>query len=212
MTMRAIIVLLCLAASCAWAEQIRDPDRLPPALSELRQRLSSAEVIEGALVQEKSLAGVDHAIRFDGEFLFLRDVGFLWRFEPPIGVTYLFRDGRFFRKADDAVKFTEVSMAPGAVPVQGDLFTALLTLDVAELLDGFELQVEARDAGLHVVLVPRARTVRSVLRRIEIEVSEQVDALSFQNANGDRTELHLRDVSVRSRAEAADRNRLEIDQ
>ena len=164
---------------------------LAPATATLR----TARTLRGAYRQEKKLHEVPKPLVAEGTFLFARDVGILWRTVTPFASELAITRDQIVQREGDGTTFRiAAEQQPGVRTVAG-IFFAVFALDFDALASQFQLFSRAQPAGSWALgLKPRAAA--GPVRDIVVTGRRQVDRVQLTGADGDLTDIRLRDAKA----------------
>lgn len=156
--------------------------------------LADAQVVRGRFTQHRFLAELPKPLASDGDFVFARDLGIVWRTAQPFASrVVLGRNGLVQQDEDMAAVSIDAGSEP-ALRFVARVFFALFALDVDALATDFQLYATPVDRGWLIGLQPRAAVLRSVFLRAEIAGDDKVERVTLEDAHGDRTEILLSNV------------------
>jgi hypothetical protein len=190
------------------------PAQMSALLGPSARPLAASPGLRGRFEQRKFLPELPRPLLSTGEFLFARDTGVWWHTRTPFeSVFILTREGA--RSRDEGGSETRVSAAdqPG-VAVAARIFFALFALDFEALSKDFDTFGMAtgggKNAGWQVGLRPKSAAMAAVFRESVIEGRQRADRIELRDAQGDRTEIALPEVTVLSGGlTAADKQRFD---
>lgn len=188
------------AALCALAlsslAQTAPPTPAAPAAQELlaqvRQRVQDAPVVRGGFEQLKTVKGFKQPLRSSGDFVVARGKGIVWHVLKPFESTLVVRPDSLQSRGSDG-KLTMQMRAqdePVLRTVNAMLF-AVMSANLAELAQHFEVtgQVAAKGWSLH--LVPRDPTLAQWLASVELQGNQFVQEVKLQEARGDSSLIRI---------------------
>lgn len=180
--MRCALALLLLAlAGCAVADE--------GSLLRLQARLDTSPVLRGAFEQEKIVKGFRNPLRSSGHFTVVRGQGVLWDTRAPFA--------------------SSITLGPAGLPADagggvdgriGRLLLAMLELDLEVLQQSFAVDVEEHADGWTLELLPRSDVLAAQLTRLQLSGGRFVQTVRVVDAEGNRTEIQLRDIRPDSAA------------
>lgn len=188
------------AALCALAlsslAQTAPPAPATPAaqdlLAQVRQRVQDAPVVRGGFEQLKTVKGFKQPLRSSGDFVVARGKGIVWHVLKPFESTLVVRPDSLQSRGSDG-KLTMQMRAqdePVLRTVNAMLF-AVMSANLAELAQHFEVtgQVAAKGWSLH--LVPRDPTLAQWLASVELQGNQFVQEVKLQEARGDSSLIRI---------------------
>lgn len=186
--------ILCLCATLVGAPLALAAD----VATQVRQRLSDAELIRGEFEQAKSLKGFKKPLLSRGQFLVLRGKGVQWLTREPFASSLVVTQERLVARQADGRISTQLNTRdePGLRIVNSVMF-ALLRGDVAALSARFTVDGEllGKD-GWRLRLVPREAALQQVFSQVEIEGDQFVRSIRMLEAQGDSTLIRFTAVVV----------------
>jgi len=197
--MRAgLLVLMLAAASVAWPAEpvsVANAAQLAKLTRDTARSLSRAQVVRGAFVQQRHLAGLSKPLESDGRFLFARGTGIEWHTEKPFDSQFILTEGGMTQR-DEGGETLRISVADQpALTVVSRVFFALFALDFNALSQDFTMSgTDAPGAPWQLALRPRTAALGSVFRQALVTGDATVKSVRLEDANGDVTEIALRDV------------------
>lgn len=205
------LALLCVAVA-AWADDVfQHPTTaeklLQGVLAEPARQSNQAQVIRGQFVYRKYLAELPAPLQSTGEYLFVKNLGIVWRTLQPF-------DSEFVITAKGIVEREAGNSSPAnadeqpAVRVAARIFLSLLSLDVQTLRSTFDLYGLQAGSRWQIGLRPTSSAIAAVFRDAIIGGASQVETVTLHDANGDRTEIQFENMKYEQAAPSAqDRQR-----
>jgi outer membrane lipoprotein-sorting protein len=174
------LVLLCLPAGSIHASP----------LDELKKTYAAINTLEAAFHQKIYIAGLRKERDFDGDFLYKRQKGFLWKYTAPKAKYFLY-DGRYIYQGEDDKSFilkekiNKEKTGGTFLDLVEDIakLDELFTLKQANISGEFEVLelIPKRDTTVTAAKVWIDRQVR--VRKIEIqEFTGNVNTIEFSSA------------------------------
>ena len=196
--MRALgVVLLCalaLGSAIGVAAQVPAP---PPAaahelLAQVRQRVYNAPVVRGGFEQLKSVKGFKQPLRSSGDFIVARGKGIVWHVQQPFeSVLVVKPDSLQSRGSDGKVTMQMRAQDEPVLRTVNAMLFAVMSANLAELAQHFEVtgQVAAKGWSLH--LVPRDPTLAQWLSAVDLQGNQFVQEVRLQEARGDASVIRI---------------------
>lgn len=161
-------------------------------LAQVRQRVQDAPVVRGGFEQLKTVKGFKQPLRSSGDFVVARGKGIVWHVLKPFESTLVVRPDSLQSRGSDG-KLTMQMRAqdePVLRTVNAMLF-AVMSANLAELAQHFEVtgQVAAKGWSLH--LVPRDPTLAQWLASVELQGNQFVQEVKLQEARGDSSLIRI---------------------
>ena len=170
--------------------------------------LSHAQAVRGVFVQKRHLAGLAKPLESDGNFLFARGTGIEWHTEKPFDSQFILTPNGMTQR-DEGGDTLHVSVADQpALTVVSRVFFALFALDFEALSQDFTMAgVDGGKEPWRLELKPKTAALGSVFRRALVSGDATVKSVRLEDANGDVTEIGLRDVQYDPTGLTADERR-----
>lgn len=188
------------AALCALAlsslAQAAPPAPATPAshdlLAQVRQRVQDAPVVRGGFEQLKTVKGFKQPLRSSGDFVVARGKGIVWHVLKPFESTLVVRpDSLQSRGSDGKLTLQMRSQDEPVLRTVNAMLFAVMSANLAELAQHFEVtgQVAAKGWSLH--LVPRDPTLAQWLASVELQGNQFVQEVTLQEARGDSSVIRI---------------------
>jgi outer membrane lipoprotein-sorting protein len=210
--MRARWLMLLLAATPlalpAEPVAVTDAAQLSRLTRETARSLSRAQAVRGTFVQRRHLSGLAKPLESGGRFLFARGTGIEWHTVQPFDSQFILTENGMTQR-DEGGDTLHVSVADQpALSVVSRVFFALFALDFDALSQDFTMAGTAgKGAPWQLRLTPRTAALGSVFRQALVTGDATVRTVRLEDANGDVTEIELRDVQYDSRGLTAEERR-----
>lgn len=210
MRKRLLVALLAAAAVALPAEPVAvtSAAQLATLTRDTARSLARAQVVRGAFVQQRHLAGLARPLESDGRFLFARGTGIEWHTEKPFDSQFILT-GAGMTQRDEGGETLRISVADQpALSVVSRVFFALFALDFDALSQDFTMSGSAAPgAPWQLVLKPKTAALGGVFRQALVTGDATVKSVRLEDANGDVTEIALRDVQYDPKGLTADERR-----
>lgn len=167
---------------------------LRSTLAEPLALLESASSLRGRFVQTKQLAGFDLPLISEGDFLYLRDHGLIWRTHTPIQSELLLNDDGVHGLALLDADQTDGNAA--ATRPLAQIFLALFSLDLHALTQHFKVSSVEVDTGWLLHLQPRDTAMAQIANDIRVSGGAQIQQVSFSDALSDQTRISFSEMTV----------------
>jgi hypothetical protein len=212
--MRAGWLVLLLAAAGSAAGAVPDPVPVTSAAQlsgltrDTARSLSRARAVRGKFVQRRHLAGLSKPLESSGDFLFARGIGIEWHTAQPFDSQFVLTHEGITQR-DEGGEPMRISVAEQpALTVVSRVFFALFALDFEALSQDFTMTGRENGAApWSLLLKPRTAALGSVFRQAMVSGDATVKTVILEDANGDTTEIDLRDVSYDPKGLTADERR-----
>lgn len=211
--MRAGLLVMLLAgapvALPAEPAAVTSAAQLSTLTRDTARSLSHAQAVRGAFVQKRHLAGLAKPLESHGNFLFARGTGIEWHTEKPFDSQFILTPNGMTQR-DEGGDTLHVSVADQpALTVVSRVFFALFALDFDALSQDFTMSGSdgGKAAGWQLRLQPRTAALGSVFKQALVTGDATVKSVRLEDANGDVTEIELRDVQYDAKGLTADERR-----
>jgi outer membrane lipoprotein-sorting protein len=203
-----LVVLLAAASAALPAEPIANAAQLSKLTRDTARSLAHAQVVRGAFVQQRRLAGLAKPLESEGRFLFARGTGIEWHTEKPFDSQFILTEGGMTQR-DEGGETLHISVADQpALTVVSRVFFALFALDFNALSQDFTMTgTDAPGAPWQLTLRPKTAALGSVFRQALVTGDATVTSVRLEDANGDLTEIALRDVQYDPKGMTPDERR-----
>jgi len=220
--MRAGLLVLLLATTTVASGAEMTARQSPPApavpvtsvaqLSKLTRdtarSLAGARAVRGKFVQRRYLSGLAKPLESSGEFLFARDVGIEWHTAQPFDSQFVLTHDTMTQRDEGGEALRISASDQPALTVVSRVFFALFALDYDALSQDFRMAGrENGKAPWQLELQPRTAALGSVFKQAMISGDATVKTVSLEDANGDSTQIELRDVQYDAQGLTADERR-----
>lgn len=174
-----------------------DAAAIRAALGPVTRELAAAQSIAGLYVQRKFLHELPQPLRAGGDFLFVRDLGVVWRTTTPFASELIVtRDALVQRDGGSTVRVAAEQQP--AVRMVARIFFAVFSLDFSQLSELFTLSVlPAADGSWQLGLTPKQDA--GAIEAIVVGGHRSVERVRLYERGGDRTEIEFRDAQVSTR-------------
>jgi outer membrane lipoprotein-sorting protein len=210
--MRAVLLVLVLAvaapALAAGPAPVTSAAQLSQLTRDTARSLSRAQAVRGGFVQQRHLAGLAKPLESIGRFLFARGTGIEWHTERPFDSQFVLTANGMTQR-DEGGDTLHVSVADQpALTVVSRVFFALFALDFDALSQDFTMVgTSGRGTPWELRLTPKTAALGSVFRQALVTGDATVQSVRLEDANGDVTEIDLRDVQYDPTGLTADERR-----
>lgn len=209
LALAALVALVALPrpAPAAPAASVFDHPATPAALAQTlgaaTAGLTRAQTLRGSYAQKKTLQGVPRPLEADGTFVFVRGRGIAWRTVRPFESELVITPTDIIQREGGRVSMHLAASRQPSVRIVAEIFTAVFALDFEALAARFELFGRPLGAGWELGLRPRPGAAPA-LKQIVVSGAQHVERVRVDDANGDQTDIRLRDTSVSASSPAAD--------
>ena len=203
-------VLLCalaLGSAIGVAAQVPAP---PPAaahelLAQVRQRVYNAPVVRGGFEQLKSVKGFKQPLRSSGDFIVARGKGIVWHVQQPFeSVLVVKPDSLQSRGSDGKVTMQMRAQDEPVLRTVNAMLFAVMTADLVQLKQYFQISGKAQATGWQLHLVPRDAVLAQWLASVEVQGAQFVQFVQLQEARGDSSEIRIQGASAEQKLSDAD--------
>lgn len=188
--MRAVIFLLSLlpcGLTLASAELLETPfgsEALLPGFTQTR-------FLSGEFRQQRTIEVLKLPLISSGTFLYRHDRGILWQTITPVQNIVQIDNQKGLLAGTNANDLNPVS-TPQLI---ADLFLGVFSGNFEQLATHFTIDNVAAGEGWQLHLTPRSQALQSHLMYIELQGDKHIEFIVFEEANGDRTQIHLFNIS-----------------
>ncbi len=161
-------------------------------LTQVRQRVHDAPVVRGGFEQHKTVKGFKQPLRSGGDFIVARGKGIVWHVLKPFESTLVVRpDSLQSRGSDGKLNMQMRAQDEPVLRTVNAMLFAVMSANLAELTQHFEVtgQVAAKGWSLH--LVPRDPTLAQWLASVELQGNQFVQEVKLQEARGDSSLIRI---------------------
>jgi hypothetical protein len=179
------------------------PAPVPLSSTALEAAAPKAPVLSGVFDQEKSIKGFKRPLKSRGRFSLALGKGVLWRVDKPFASAVCV-DAKGLWLVDEGPQGVKrKALHRGDMSLALGLMQKVLGGDRAALAQAFEVAEQPAPApgAWSLDLKPREAVLRQALRSIHVEGLRHVEAVQYEEANGDKTRLRF---SAVREAEAVD--------
>lgn len=174
-------------------------------LQKVHAQLNPAPVVKGRFEQLKTVQGFKQPLRSSGEFVVAQSRGIVWQVQQPFASTLVVTpESLQSRGADGAVS---MQMQAGDEPVLrtvNAMLFAVMSANVAQLRQMFEVTGKADAQGWSLHLQPRDALLAQWLKSIDLQGQAFVRTVQLQEARGDRSEIRIHDAAGSQQLSDAD--------
>lgn len=179
------------------------PASLAQQLGAATRDLPRAQTLRGRYLQQKTLQGVPRPLEAEGTFVFVRGRGIAWRTVRPFESELVITPTDVILREGGRVSMHLAAARQPSVRIVAEIFTAVFALDFEALAARFELFSRPVGAGWELGLRPRAGAAPAV-KQIVVSGQQHVERVRVSDANGDDTDIRLRDTAVSASAPPAE--------
>lgn len=174
-------------------------------LARVRAQLKDAPVVRGGFEQLKTIKGFKQPLRSSGEFVVARDKGIVWRVIKPFESLLIVKpDSLQSRRADGQVAMQMKAQDEPVLRTVNAMLFAVMSADVAQLQQYFDVSGKAQAQGWQLHLVPRDAVLKEWLGQIDLEGGAFVREVRLQEARGDSSVIRIVDPVAEAQLRAAD--------
>ena len=161
-------------------------------LAQVRQRVQDAPVVRGTFEQLKTVKGFKQPLRSSGDFVVARGRGIVWHVLRPYESLLVVKpDSLQSRGSDGKVTMQMRAQDEPVLRTVNAMLFAVMSANLAELAQHFEVtgQVAAKGWSLH--LVPRDPTLAQWLAAVDLQGNQFVEEVKLQEARGDSSVIRI---------------------
>lgn len=196
--MRRLLLILALAwlapASANVFEHPVDAPTLARVLAPATTALKDAQSLRGRYRQTKQLAELPRPLIAEGDFLFARNLGIVWRTVTPFPAELLITPDALVQRNGGQEQRIDAATQP-AVRAIAQVFFAVFTLDFETLTTVFKPYAEAQANGQW-TLGLRPLQPLGAIEEIEISGGTLVAQIVLRERGGDRTRIELYEAAA----------------
>lgn len=156
----------------------------------INQRMVQSETLRGEFSQQKQLALLPQPLRSNGRFLYSRQHGLLWHTQAPLENRVLFTQ-QGIDNLDQPQANPQGAGQQAAMRLFSQLFFALVSADIAQLSEHFEIDGENLAEQWRLQLTPKPGDVARAIQTLELRGDKQLHQVMFVDNNGDRTTIQF---------------------
>lgn len=193
---RTVLTAACCALALSSVAQTATP--AAPAtlelLAQVRQRVQDAPVVRGGFEQLKTVKGFKQPLRSGGDFVVARGKGIVWHVVRPFESTLVVKPDSLQSRGSDGKLTTQIRAQDEPVlrTVNAMLF-AVMSANLTELAQHFEVTGQATPKGWSLHLVPRDPTLAQWLTAVDLQGNQFVQEVKLREARGDSSVIRLVD-------------------
>lgn len=180
---------------------------VPDLLAQVRQQLKDAPVVRGQFEQEKTVKGFKQPLRSSGDFWVAKDLGIVWHVRKPFESSLVVKpDSLQSRRADGSLSMQMRADDEPVLRTVNAMLFAVISADLVQLRQFFEISGKAQASGWQLRLVPRDPMLAQWLASIELQGGQFVREVHLQEARGDSSLIRIQGAEAASKlsdAEAA---------
>lgn len=166
------------------------PAMAQPLGEAITQRLQQSDTLRGDFQQQKQLAMLPQPLRSNGAFLYSRQHGLLWHTLAPLESRMLFTQ-QGINNLDQPQSNPQGAAQQAAMRLFSQLFFALVSADLAQLSDYFEIEGENLTEQWRLQLTPKPGDVARAIQQLELRGDSQLQQVMFVDNNGDQTTIQF---------------------
>lgn len=161
-------------------------------LAQVRHRVQDAPVVRGEFEQLKTVKGFKQPLRSSGDFIVARGKGIVWHVLKPFESTLVVRPDSLQSRGSDGKLTTQMRAQDEPVlrTVNAMLF-AVMSANLAELAQHFEVTGQVAPKGWSLRLVPRDPTLAQWLSAVDLQGNQFVQEVKLQEARGDASVIRI---------------------
>lgn len=187
---RMIVGALCVLAMSATA-QAAEP-AAQELLAQVRQRVQDAPVVRGGFEQLKTVKGFKQPLRSSGDFVVARGKGIVWHVLRPFESTLVVKpDSLQSRGSDGQLTMQMRAQDEPALRTVNAMLFAVMSANLTELAQHFEVTGQVAPKGWSLHLVPRDPTLAQWLAAVDLQGNQFVQEVKLQEARGDSSLIRI---------------------
>lgn len=174
-------------------------------LLKVRQQLKDAPVVRGQFEQLKTVKGFKQPLKSAGDFVLAREKGIVWHVLKPFESTLIVKpDSLQSRRADGEVSMQMRAEDEPVLRTVNAMLFAVMTADLVQLKQYFQISGKAQATGWQLHLVPRDAVLAQWLASVEVQGAQFVQFVQLQEARGDSSEIRIQGASAEQKLSDAD--------
>lgn len=174
-------------------------------LDKVKQQLKDAPVVRGKFEQEKSIKGFKQPLRSSGEFVVAKSKGIVWHVLKPFESTLIVKpDSLQSRRGDGEVSMQMRAEDEPVLRTVNAMLFAVMSADLVQLRQFFEVSGKAQASGWQMHLVPRDPMLAQWLASVDLQGGQFVREVKLQEARGDSSVIRIQDAAAEQTLRDAD--------
>ena len=174
-------------------------------LERVKQQLKDAPVVRGNFEQEKSIKGFKQPLRSSGEFVVAKNKGIVWHVLKPFESTLIVKpDSLQSRRGDGEVSMQMRAEDEPVLRTVNAMLFAVMSADLVQLRQFFEVSGKAQASGWQMHLVPRDPMLAQWLASVDLQGGQFVREVKLQEARGDSSIIRIQDAAAEQTLRDAD--------
>ena len=174
-------------------------------LSKVKQQLKDAPVVRGKFEQEKSIKGFKQPLKSAGDFVLAREKGIVWHVLKPCESTLIVKpDSLQSRRGDGEVSMQMRAEDEPVLRTVNAMLFAVMSADLVQLRQFFEVSGKAQASGWQMHLVPRDPMLAQWLASVDLQGGQFVREVKLQEARGDSSTIRIQDAAAEQSLREAD--------
>ncbi|QIL80963.1 outer membrane lipoprotein carrier protein LolA [Diaphorobacter sp. HDW4A] len=166
-------------------------------LDKVKQQLKDAPVVRGKFEQEKSIKGFKQPLRSSGEFVVAKNKGIVWHVLKPFESTLIVKpDSLQSRRGDGEVSMQMRAEDEPVLRTVNAMLFAVMSADLVQLRQFFEVSGKAQASGWQMHLVPRDPMLAQWLASVDLQGGAFVREVKLQEARGDSSVIRIQDATA----------------
>ncbi|MBF5006422.1 outer membrane lipoprotein carrier protein LolA [Diaphorobacter sp. NR2-3-3-1] len=174
-------------------------------LEKVKQQLKDAPVVRGNFEQEKSIKGFKQPLRSSGEFVVAKNKGIVWHVLKPFESTLIVKpDSLQSRRGDGEVSMQMRAEDEPVLRTVNAMLFAVMSADLVQLRQFFEVSGKAQASGWQMYLVPRDPMLAQWLASVDLQGGAFVREVKLQEARGDSSVIRIQEATAEQTLRDAD--------
>lgn len=154
-------------------------------LGQIPTLLTITEVAQGKFRQEKRLKFLRKPLLSEGEFIYSRGRGIIWKTLSPVASVLFMNQKRLLLDQTEQV----------LPPQFGRIFQALLGGEVESLVNDFNIRAEEKKSNWHVHMSPKDEMMQKIVRAMELSGDTEVRSLDVEEVSGNVTKISFHGIA-----------------
>jgi len=174
-------------------------------LAQVREQIKDAPVVRGQFTQEKTVKGFKQPLRSSGDFVVAKDQGIVWQVRKPFASSLVVKpESLQSRRADGSLSMQMRAQDEPVLRTVNAMLFAVMSADLVQLRQLFEISGKAQTSGWQLRLVPRDPMLSQWLASIELQGGQFVGEVHLQEARGDSSLIRIQGAEAASQLSDAE--------
>lgn len=154
-------------------------------LTRISARVAKAAITEGEFIQEKRLKFLTKPLITNGSFIYQQNKGVLWKTQTPLASTLLINASQILsEEGEQAIP-----------PAFGDMFNTLLSGDLLNLRENFDISGAEKGESWQLQLIPKDDMMKKLIAAIRLEGNQDIQLWELQETGGNLTRISFSKIA-----------------